>query len=292
MWYWVRKLEGVFFIPFTPLFVTYWKLRGTPYFYRCRWCGRWLVFDPRNFRLGMCENCFQEKFESDPVGLHQLPEIYEGVDAPSRVNPGFDSLFKKISKRISHGRVLEVGCASGYLLSRINLEPESLYGVDITPGGVKIANSWVKGGNFCLADARNIPYKSNTFDYLICTEVLEHIEGDEAMKECYRVLKPGGMAFITVPNGKGVAGQGYFLAHIRAFTLESITKLLKERGFEIVSRHKLGLYIPFVSSFISTISSALGKNLPFFPALSNLRVPEFLAIIFFIECRKPAQERE
>ena len=291
MWYWVRKLEGMLFIPFIPLFVAYWRWRGTPFFFRCRWCRRWLFLDPRSFKIGMCEYCHWRMVETDPIKFAQLSEKYEGIVAPSPpVMPGFDALFKKIVKKVGYGRVLEVGCATGYLLSKINLQPELLYGLDITPRGVQIANNWIKGANFCLADARNIPYKSNTFDYLICTEVLEHIEGADAVRECYRVLKPKGVAFITVPNGKGVAGMGYFLAHIRAFTLESITNLLQEGGFEIVSRQKLGLYIPFVSSFVGMISIALGRNLPFFLGLNNLRVPEFLATTFFVECRKPAKE--
>ena len=124
----------------------------------------------------------------------------------------------------------------------------------------------------------------NTFDFLTCTEVLEHIRGDDAIRECYRVLKPGGVALFTVPNGKGVLGE-YFTAHVRFFTFGSITNLLKETGFEIVSGQKCGLYIPFVCRFISAYNSARGRHHAF-PPMLNLRVPEFLATSFFIECRK------
>lgn len=44
------------------------------------------------------------------------------------------------------------------------------------------------------------PIRSGTFDAIICIHVLEHIEDDRsAMKELFRVLKPGGWAMITVP---------------------------------------------------------------------------------------------
>jgi SAM-dependent methyltransferase len=47
----------------------------------------------------------------------------------------------------------------------------------------------------------NLPYKDNTFDYVICDQVLEHIEGDvqKSINEARRVLKPNGIAvFATV----------------------------------------------------------------------------------------------
>ena len=50
------------------------------------------------------------------------------------------------------------------------------------------------------ADICNLPFESNTYDYIICNHVLEHIPDDtKAMKELYRVLKPGGVAILQVP---------------------------------------------------------------------------------------------
>jgi len=272
-------------IPCIPLVVAYWVWRGTPFFFRCKWCGSpWLFLDVRQFRDGMCEKCFRGKLESDPTEFHQL--LYEEI-APRTLNPEFDWLFNRIASKMKEGRVLDVGCETGYLLSKLNLPPGLLHGVDVASGAINIAKNRVTRGNFCVANVRNIPYKSDTFDYLLCTEVLEHVEGDAAVKECYRVLKPGGVAFFTVPNGKGVAGK-YMCAHIQFFTYESITSLLKEAGFEIISGHKYGLYIPFVTSSLGLLSCVLRKNLPFSSALWRLRVPEFLSVNFYIECRKPA----
>ena len=46
----------------------------------------------------------------------------------------------------------------------------------------------------------DINFPSDTFDLIVCNHVLEHIENDtEAMKELYRVLKPGGIAILQVP---------------------------------------------------------------------------------------------
>ncbi len=49
-------------------------------------------------------------------------------------------------------------------------------------------------------DIHQIPFEANTFDVALCNHVLEHVEDDlQAMRELYRVLKPGGWAIMQVP---------------------------------------------------------------------------------------------
>lgn len=50
------------------------------------------------------------------------------------------------------------------------------------------------------ADICDLPFESNTYDFIICNHVLEHIPNDtKAMQEIFRVLKPGGTAILQVP---------------------------------------------------------------------------------------------
>lgn len=51
------------------------------------------------------------------------------------------------------------------------------------------------------ADICNLPFKDNAYDIILCNHVLEHIPDDtKAMQELYRVLKPGGMAILQIPQ--------------------------------------------------------------------------------------------
>ena len=51
------------------------------------------------------------------------------------------------------------------------------------------------------ADICALPFKDNDYDIILCNHVLEHIPNDaQAMRELYRVLKPGGMAILQIPQ--------------------------------------------------------------------------------------------
>jgi len=51
------------------------------------------------------------------------------------------------------------------------------------------------------ADICNLPFEDNSYDVILCNHVLEHIPDDtKAMQELYRVLKPGGMAILQIPQ--------------------------------------------------------------------------------------------
>ncbi len=51
------------------------------------------------------------------------------------------------------------------------------------------------------ADICDLPFRDNTYDFILCNHVLEHIPDDtKAMKELYRILKPGGTAILQIPQ--------------------------------------------------------------------------------------------
>lgn len=51
------------------------------------------------------------------------------------------------------------------------------------------------------ADICDLPFAENTYDFILCNHVLEHIPNDtKAMEELYRVLKPGGIAILQIPQ--------------------------------------------------------------------------------------------
>jgi 2-polyprenyl-3-methyl-5-hydroxy-6-metoxy-1,4-benzoquinol methylase len=227
-------------------------------------------------RDGNCEKCTYTLSQQSSFEESALPVV----------KPEFDWLFERMANKVGNGKMLDIGCQSAYMFTKFHAPQELLYGIDVTQGPLKLAAQNLKDANFCRADATQIPYQTNSFDYLFCTEVLEHVPNGEAvLQDCFRVLKPDGKAFFTVPNGKGVAGK-YICAHVRFFSYKELINILEEAGFEIIIGKKYGLYIPFISSFSSMASYVSGKKLPFAGALWSLKMPECLSFIFYVECRK------
>ncbi len=79
----------------------------------------------------------------------------------------------------------------------------------------------------------NLPFGEAEFDFVFCTEVLEHVEGDaKALREIARVLKPGGTVLLSTPTPPAPDDP----AHVReGYTLDELKKKLASAGFEIAN---------------------------------------------------------
>ena len=110
-------------------------------------------------------------------------------------------------------------------------------------------------GETVQGTALEMPFEDGSFDRVIAAEVLEHIPDDmAAMREIFRVLKPGGTAAITVPSFLPericwALDEDYHTApggHIRIYTLAELSAKLKSTGFRIGPHHHAhGLHAPY-----------------------------------------------
>ncbi len=117
------------------------------------------------------------------------------------VNPYFINRFtlftaiKKFAKETnSEAKILDVGC--GIKPYRELFSSPSYTGIDIAGGGHTDEAKTVDA----FYDGKSIPFPDQSFDAIICTQVLEHADDPEILvKECARVLKPNGRAFFSMP---------------------------------------------------------------------------------------------
>ncbi len=90
-----------------------------------------------------------------------------------------------------------------------------------------------------VADACQLPLKSESFDQVVFSDVIEHLpkgaEGN-ALREIWRVLRPGGSLILSTPNDFlpfNTSDPGWYLGH-RHYKAEHISSLLDRNGFEVV----------------------------------------------------------
>jgi ubiquinone/menaquinone biosynthesis C-methylase UbiE len=116
-------------------------------------------------------------------------------------------------------RVLEVGCGAGHLLER--LPAGRAVGLDLAESLLARAARRL-GHRAALAqgDAGALPFATGAFDRVYCSEVLEHIvDPAAAVREIGRVLRPGGVAVLSVPNEGLINGVKATLRRLGAWNL-------------------------------------------------------------------------
>jgi 2-polyprenyl-3-methyl-5-hydroxy-6-metoxy-1,4-benzoquinol methylase len=97
--------------------------------------------------------------------------------------------------------VLDIGSGWGEFLSVLQEEGSLIYGVEPDRRLVDVSNKML--GCTCVKQgfAEALPFEKNTFDLVICHDVLEHVKNhDIAISQLIRVTKPGGYIWLEIPN--------------------------------------------------------------------------------------------
>jgi SAM-dependent methyltransferase len=169
--------------------------------------------------------------------------------------PIFRYELEGLARRWQKGKLLNLGCAHGpdFLPFRGSFE---LYGVDFSLEMLRLARKYSQKFDFTvnlsLANVSSLPFADQTFDWAISVATYHHIRDREkrevALNELWRVLAPGGEAFITVWNRwqrrfwlkskevaipwqtKGETLERYYYL----FSYPELEKLARQAGFEII----------------------------------------------------------
>lgn len=141
----------------------------------------------------MDEQKIKEYYEENPEGIPSLPEIPEVYET--------HNLFLERVKKISPVRLLDAGCGKGYLGETVRPYTQEYIGFDISSSAIEISRKRIPHSMFKTGSLLHLPFEDESFDCIICSEVLEHIpEHNKAIKELHRVIKKGGTVLISTPN--------------------------------------------------------------------------------------------
>ncbi len=211
-------------------------------------------------------------------------DTYNSI-APSRANfrhrSRFTTELEQLARRWQRGKLLNIGCAHGPDFPPFKNAFE-LYGVDYAAEMIKLARQYAVKNGFAVdlqeADARDLSFPDEFFDFAIAIAVYHHIEDKagrtQALQELYRVLKPGGEAFITVWNKwqprfwlkkKNImvpwkTKDKTLYRYYYLFSYSELEKLARQCGFKVIKSTPEARYVFPVKDFSRNICLLIRKG--------------------------------
>lgn len=213
--------------------------------------------------------------DSLPQHYNKKPE-YKGTDLLHR-DSRIINILDACRTHIKQGKILDLGSGDGYLKKYLgndvdlNTTGNALSSFEITQ--MDIAND--TSGNVDIthnAEQAPYPFKENSFDGIVCSELLEHVFNPHTViEECHRILKNNGILILTVPNFDSIDNilirhqqivynpeNRMSVEHIRHYTLSSISQLVSGK-FSII---RINGNSPNMSPFFNHARHIIGKYIP------------------------------
>lgn len=197
--------------------------------------------------------------------------------------PAYPTLASTFDRYVTSGsRCLDVGCGDGSKSGKLLSQCAASYiGVDVSETAVELAQGRGLDARL-IADATDLMVADASIDIVVCTEVFEHLFATvETCAEILRVLRPGGVLIVTVPNvahwrhrvdfalmGRWHPGGDHEAAdapwrdpHIRFFTPRTMARMLARCDFEVVECRGYG-DAPIGARLPTTLRRRFGQGDP------------------------------
>ncbi|MEM3666743.1 MAG: class I SAM-dependent methyltransferase [Candidatus Bathyarchaeia archaeon] len=168
-------------------------------------------------------------------------------ESPALLNLGL-ALSKKMNEK---PMIIDLGCGDGRLIFALHRkgllnDVGGVVGVDISDIRIQRLRREMPFVRGIVSDAlsvRELP--DSSFDYVICSQLIEHVEDDKALvSEIWRLLKSGGLAYVSSVIKKWYAIYFYFNkgsfrldpTHVREYSsIKEFTEMFEEKGFEVIN---------------------------------------------------------
>lgn len=159
---------------------------------------------------------------------------------------GTEELTEKVQARFvnyflnSPGKVLEIGCGRGVMLTMLKGKGIQAYGIDLSETAVKycLGKGLDATCDDILSHLRSL--KENSIGGIFCAHVIEHLKPDDAIelfKQAYRVMKQKSKLIIVTPNAKDLRTTERFwldITHVRPYPEKLLCALLQMEGFQSI----------------------------------------------------------
>lgn len=189
--------------------------------------------------------------------------------------------------------VLDLGCGVGTIDFYLAQKGYQVTGIDISKDAIDICNAVKKefkfeNTEFFHGDVQKTYFKKK-FDFIICSEVIEHVEDDTGLLETIlTLLNPGGVLLLTTPSLSAPLYKLGFLrsfdqrvGHLRRYEMESLVSKIDNVGFKVLETAKTesilrnSLYtFPLLGKIIKVVRGPLVPVFHFFDMILATLVGE------------------
>jgi len=160
------------------------------------------------------------------------------------------------------GRVLDVGCSSGYLAARLVRQGNTVVGLELDPAAAAEAAAVCEDVLVGDIETMDLPFPDQSFDAILCGDVVEHLRDPERFLVRVRpLLRRGGLVVLTTPNVANWAMRLSLLGgrwrytdrgildrtHTHLFTRKTLDETVERAGYRIV-RRDLTAPVPLIAT--------------------------------------------
>ena len=155
-----------------------------------------------------------------------------------RATYGYNELFPRF---VEGGSALEIGCGYGVFLAYLKRHGWKVAGVDLSPHAAARTKEQF-GIEVFVGQVGDAPFEPASFDYVHLSHIVEHFfDPLESLKQVFTLLKPGGRAYVELPNAAGVGAEisgEYWYGwdaprHLFMFTPETLSQTIEKAGFVV-----------------------------------------------------------
>lgn len=182
-------------------------------------------------------------------GANDWNFIWQNLSEGMSRNPGREYRFGRILDLFpieKNLQVLDFGCGTGNLLNQLVSQfPQNIYwGADTSDAGIEASKLLVPHASILKINLSkgkpSLAVSLRSFDVVVCSEVIEHIEDDrQTLQFLISLLKPGGSLILTVPSGP-ISKFDKFIGHSRHYSKRHLESLLGESGFINIEVNRSG----------------------------------------------------
>lgn len=214
------------------------------------------------------------EFEQEPMSDYYHHRLI-GIPSQIRVK----RIFQEFGN-IKNKTILDVGCEAGYITVQLAKKGAIVTGIDLIKEPIIKLKQTINNEpkkirrriKLKVADATNLPFKSNNFDLILATEVIEHItQLEKFISGAAKVLKPEGQLLITFPNENlrqklypivsafGIKAEVEDQVTLKNYQAENIIRLFTKK-FTLKKHYRLPWWLPITNLMLFTKPGPAGRR--------------------------------